>query len=266
MKTTMIAMTLFASAASAVMANQINKASDITYEFLVELGEKGGYLDYLRHMNKLLSHKKARTFLEFGAGYQTKYFLDSCRKVISVDFITPSYTPYTSEDGVMNCLNLYRDFSNWIPLIYFSGYQGDVNWAPYKYLGSDHLFRANGYQASTLQNYSKIDGFYLVELNAFLSNLLRYHKVDVALVNPRMYLRGDIVTLLFGKVPVIMAHDTTVRIPGKKDDIYGYSRIETPSDYEEIYLPIGSGTTVWISKKDDFKELIEELKIYAKQF
>jgi hypothetical protein len=192
-------------------------------------------------------------------GYSTKYFLDHCNKVISVEFVTPGCGP----DWFKKTLTLYRDdYSNWIPIAFFTGHQTDVNWAPYKYFGSESVYKAASYQSATHKNYALIDDFYLKEMDAFISRLTQSHNIDVAFVDAGIYLRGDLVQLLFGKVPVILAHDTNVRMPGG-NDVYGYSRVVTPEEYEEIFIEIGPGTTVWVVKNEKFKNLIEALTTYA---
>jgi len=229
---------------------------EIDYEWLIESGSCPGASDYLPHFKTLFEEVKVRTFLQFGVGYETKYFLDHATKVISLEFVNPGYGP----DWVRRFLELFRDSSNWIPIVYFSSYQGDVSWAPFKYLGSEHLYKAAAYQCSTHKDYGENDPFYRVELDAFLGSLAKYNQIDAAFVSPPIYLRGAFIQCLFGKVPLILAHDTSLRNEEIEDDVYGYSQIETPDDYEEIYLPGGGGTTAWVLKTAKFKRLAERMK------
>ena len=240
--------------------NFIKKADDITYDWLVKYGDETGNTDYVPHFKKIFKKFKVRTCLEFGVGYSTKYFLDSCNKVISVEFVTSGYGPV----GIKKFLELYRGYSNWFPIVYFSGYQGDMTWAPFKYLGTESVHKANSYQSATNRNYARIDNFYIKEMDAFIDRLAQVNTIDISLVSGGFYLRGDLVQMLFGKVPVIVAHHTCFRSSSVKDDCYGYSRVTTPEDYEEIYIAAGQGTTVWIVKNEEFKELAEELRKYAK--
>ena len=112
------------------------KASDITYEYLVETGNQTGYCDHIAHIRKIFENYKVKVFFEFGLGYSTKYFLDSCTKVISVEFITPGDHP----DWMKHCLDLYKDYSNWVPVSYLSNYSGDFSWAPYKFFSSHNFW------------------------------------------------------------------------------------------------------------------------------
>lgn len=209
-----------------------------------------------------LQKYKVKTYLEFGPGVWTEYFLESCRKVISVEFVTPGYGP----NVIKNYLGIYGSYSNWTPIIYFSAYQGDLEWAPYKYLGSEHVHKAASYQCSTHQNYALMDDFYLIELNAFIAGLVKYNKIEVAFVNSGLYIRGDLVQLMFGKIPIIFAKDSSSRAKGIENDVYGYSRIVTPEDYEEIYLQDEQGTTAWILKSEKYEELSLALKTISNFF
>ncbi len=220
------------------------------------------YTYFIPHFKKLFSLIKTKTLLEFGMGDGTKYFLESCNKVISIDFISHGYGA-----GVyQHLLSEYREYPNWIPIAYFTGYRGDCTVAPYKYLASEHVYKACAYQTATLKNYAVIDDFYRLELNAFISNLQKCHKIDMAFVHPKLYLRGDLVDLLFSKVPVIVATETKSRGEGSKEiDVLGYHRLVCPDTYEEIYLPGGAGTTVFVAKKEAYYPLVQALKNYAEE-
>ncbi len=233
----------------------ITKADDITYDVLTDAG-----INYVSIFKEIFGNSRVRTFLEFGYDYPTKYFLDSCHKVISVGMITHGYGP----EPFKKYLALYRDCSNWIPLAYLSGYIGDPSWASFKYIGSESVYKAASYQCVTHKNYALMDDFYITELNAFIGNLVRYHAIDLAFVNMiGVVLRGDVVQCLLGKVPVIVAQDTSMRYGEEKSDLYGYTRVVTPDDYEEIYISKGGGTTVWIQKNNKWNELVQVLKNYA---
>ena len=85
----------------------------------------------------------------------------------------------------------------------------------------------------------------------------------MAFTGHAVFLRGDIVQILFNKVPVIISHNTNERMKGATDDAWGLSRVVTPDTYEEMFFPLNGGTTAWIIKKDQYKGLIEALRKYA---
>lgn len=230
------------------------RAEEITYEWLVDLGKKTGYTDHIPVFQAIFSQMDVRTFLEFGVGFSTKYFLDHCKQVISVEFVTNGCGP----DWIKSCMSLYHDIPNWIAMPYFSDYREDPEWAKNAYFGTDEVFKAGSYQCGTHKSYANIDYFYLLELDAFISGLTKQHQIDVAFVDPGIYLRGDLVQLLFDKVPLILAHDTVCR--HQYMDVYGYSRIETPDNYEEIFIPTKQGVSVWIRKEERFEKLSQQLK------
>lgn len=235
-------------------------ADDITYEWLTEYGVYDHDTHHVALFKKLFQNTKVKTLLEFGLGYPTKYFLDNCNKVISVDIITHGYGP----NIMQKFLSIYSDYSNWIPIAFFSGYTGsDYAWAPYKHLGSEAIYKATSYQHAHHKNYAKIDDFYQIELGAFSNNLLKYNKVDVVFVGHAIFLRAEIVQHMFGRVPIIVAHNTNCRQQKNEDDLYGLVRVVTPDTYEEIYFPLDGGTTAWIIKKEETTRLIETLKKFA---
>ncbi len=226
----------------------------ILLSFLLLLNCMAAHAEESPLFKTLFAHAKIKGFLELGLGIHTPFLLDSCQKVISIEFVTPGY----GAAEMKKCLAQYKTFSNWIPITFFSGMQTDVQWAPYKYLGSELYYRATSYQSSTRMDYSLIDSLYLMELDSFIGHLTKCHKLQAALVNGAIYLRGDLVQLLFNKLPIIIAEGTSTRMSGIPDP-YGYFRVTTPENYEEIYLP-DYQTTVWALKNSASEPLIHALK------
>ena len=234
----------------------------INYEWLLQEGAETGYTDHIVVFKKIFQKMKVKNFLEFGMGYSTKYFLDSCTKVISVEFISSGYGPLWYQ----RCIDLFRECPNWIPIVYFTGYANDTSWARYKYLGSESVHKAWAYQCATHKNYALIDDFYLTELNAFITNLAKTRPIDIAFIDSGLLLRGDLVQLCFNKSPIIIAHNIAPNRTALGNDAYGYSRVITPENYEEIFIPMGSGLTAWIKKEPAFTAVADELRSYASGF
>jgi hypothetical protein len=238
------------------------EAKEITFDWLTHAAVQPHETHHVLIFKKIFENTKIRTLLEFGLGYSTKYFLDQCTKVISVDIITHGYGP----DVMKKFMRIYSDYSNWIPIAMFSGYIGlEYDWAPYKHMASESIYKATSYACAYHKNYSKIDDFYLVEMDAFIKNLLKYNKANLAFVGHATFIRGEVVQLLFDKVPIIVAHNTNKRKIGDQDDPYNLVRLVTPQNYEEIYFASEGGTTVWVQKNEKNKNLIEVLKQYAEQ-
>jgi hypothetical protein len=231
----------------------IEKSEEITLEWLACQESE----NHAVCLEKIFEMLKPRNILEFGLSYATKYCLDVCKRVISVEVITHGYGP----GHLQKFISLYHGYSNWVPIAYFSGYRGDMSWAPYKYIASDAVYMAGSYQCSTHKSYRLIDPFYLSEMGEFISNLIKFNKIETALIHPMLFLRGDLVELCFHKVPVIIAHHTAARRDEEREegDPFGYRRVKTPPEYEEIYIAKEPGTTVWISKKPEFQTLTDEL-------
>jgi hypothetical protein len=232
-------------------AFSIERLEDITVESLM----KDVSEEHVICMQEILREINPRNMLEFGLGLATKYFLESCKRVVSVEVVTNGYGPET----IRKYLQMYRDYSNWVPIAYFSGYRGDMSWAPYKYVGSDAVYVAGSYQCATHLSYEPIDPFYLKELGEFIGNVVKYNKIELALIHANIFLRGDMIQLCFHKIPIIVANFTSCRANGEKNDVWGYSQVKTPPEYVEIYIPTSRGTTVWVSRKPEFQPLINAL-------
>lgn len=237
---------------------QIESADQITMECLKEIADQTGYTDHIPHFRRIFENYQVSGLVEFGLGFSTKYFLDHCDKVISVEFVTHGSGP----EWMKECLHLFRGYSHWMPITYFSGYQGETSWARYPFHGSDAVYKAASYQCAKMKNYALIDPSYLRELDHFIVDLVQDCRIDVGFVDAGLLIRGDLVQLLFNKVPIIVAHDATDRTSPQGEDPYGYLRIVTPSNYEEFFVPKGMGTLIWIEKKDELHLLRQTIRNY----
>jgi hypothetical protein len=228
-----------------------HQADFITYEWLVEQGTQNAYTDHIVHFRKLFSLIKPKGLLECGCGYSTKYFLDNCEKVTSIEFFNTG-----NDDHWFNqCLKLYQDYDNWRPL----GYNQDRK--------DVHFNNACAWACSAHKDYAVIDPTYLYTLDRYFKNQLKMAQlegapIDVAFVDPGVYIRGDMVKLfLLNQVPVVVAHDTACDMGENVDEgIYVWFVAKTPPEYEKIALPYGCGTTFWIHEK--LPHVIEAMKAY----
>ncbi len=234
---------------------KVKEPSAITYAWLAESPDSDAN-EYVPYFKEIFEQSKGKTMLQLGVGYSTKYFLENCKRVVSVDFITQGCGPGRFREF----LGFYKNFSNWISIAYFSSFQGDTSWAFFKYLGSEHVFKASNYQSTQFKSYAALDMSYLKELGSFLNNLVKLNHFEVAFIDPLLFIRGDLVQLLLGKIPVILAYDASSRISGAFRDVYGYAQVTVPADYEEIHLRGIHGTVAWIQKNGKYDALIEALK------
>ncbi len=201
------------------------------------------------YIQTIFNHLKVKTILEFGISGNTRFFLASSNKVISIEFITNGYGP----DNLRHHIEKNRDFQNWVPIAYLSGYHGDAGWAPYKYYGTESVYKATSYISANHKSFASIDDFFITEIGAFVTNLKKCYKIEVAHVGGSILIRGDLIQLLFDKVPIIVG--TNSQFSGI--DFYGYGNIRTPDSYEEIRL---GGDTVWVSRKEEYRSLLNALK------
>ena len=139
---------------------KITSPDEITEEWLITVGLRTGYTEHVRHFKRLFKSIQVRTFLEFGVGFSTKYFIDNCQKVISVEFVTPG----TGPEWLKYCIELYRNYPTWQPIAYFAGKNLDISWAQYMYLGAESVYQAAAYQPAHYKSYSLIDPSFLEDL------------------------------------------------------------------------------------------------------
>lgn len=239
--------------------NWITNADEITEEWLINTGVETGYTEHVRHFKRIFNKMRIKSFLEFGVGFSTKYFMDHCENVTSVEFVTPGSGP----EWLKYCIDLYRNCNNWKPIAYFTGPGLDTSWAPFKYIGLNSVHQAAAYQPVYRKSYALIDPTFLDDLNNFVQQQIEDNEIDLAFVDSGICIRGDLVQVLFNKVPIIAAHDVVPKEIRHLNDVYGYNRIIVPENYLEIYVPFGMGTAFWIKNEDKYRVIINDLQNYV---
>lgn len=233
----------------------ITHADQVTEELLSTPGPFFNYTEHVRHFKIIFDQMKVRTFLEFGVGFSTKYFLENSERVISVEFVTNG----TGPEWFIYCMQLFQEYRTWMPIAYLSRYDGDARWARYQYKGLDSVHEAAAYQPVHLKSYKEIDPSFLDDLDNFILQQSAGSAIDVAFVDAGVCLRGDLVQLLFNKVPIIVAHDFGPQETIALNDLYGYGRIIVPDNYTQIIIPDGMGTAFWIVKEEKYQQIIQDL-------
>ena len=191
------------------------------------------YTDHVRVFEKIFSTVKVHNFLEFGMGIGTKFFLDNCDRVVSVELVIKS-----REKDILpwlpHCTKLYSSYNNWVPGVMSMSEKCDRA-----------SCIAQKYKHAPLEEAAEC----FKEIDFLCEGLCAHQKFDVAFVDPGIFLRGDLVRALFGRVDIIVAHDSN-------DTRYGYCKAEDER-YVKIVDKRGQGTTVWINKNkpDEIKIL-----------
>lgn len=207
--------------------------TDINYDRLVS----NPYTDHVQHLEKLFRHANVNSCLEFGLGYGTKYLLEQCGDVTSCEIILPEQ----ATDWFDHTKDLLRGYQNWTPILKH---------------GSSSLQHANVLCSQERKDPALYNAAYLLELKDVCDELFKNKQFDMAFVDPGFHMRGDLVNELFDRVPIIVAHDTNIA-----PEIYGWRKIQTPSNYEKIVYAEGQGVIIWI--RNDRPDLILALKSRA---
>jgi hypothetical protein len=209
------------------------KEEDITYESLLH-----SWSNHVAAFEKLFQFRKITTFLEFGMGRGTKYFIDNCDRVISIELVgatgAPKLLPYS-----LKTVEMFWHHANWHP----------------------HLLRCSPlmdhYDVMARQAIIASTNFdvYLKEVESICTWAIGENPPDLVFIDQGLLPRGDFINALFGKVNIIAAHDTGPAHPHVK--WYAYDHVKQDPNYVAIFCKKG-GVTFWI-KKDD-KALIEYMK------
>ncbi|MCH9617433.1 MAG: hypothetical protein SP4CHLAM5_07220 [Chlamydiia bacterium] len=201
--------------------------------------------DHVEPFSKFFMLYKPKNIVELGLGFGTVNFIRNCDKVLSLELVVPRF----GMKWFNECTQCYKDFDTW------QGSTIDI---------CENLVLLEGQRVSYLfENPSKID-FYLEEINNLSNlilgkgNMLLSEEIEVIFIDSGFICRADLVNAFFGKVPIIVAHDTNSTNGFYKG--YGYSRITVPEDYERIHFSKGQGTTFFIRK--DYQNLIHSLNEY----
>lgn len=194
------------------------------------------WTDHIVHFAKLFQIQKIHSFLEFGVGEGTKYYLEHCDEVTSIELLDSS--KINNVVYYEQCLALFKSYSNWHPILY---------------LCEPHLERASIIAEKWHVDPTTLNREYMKEIHYICDVLFENKSYDVAFVDAGIAVRGSIVNALFDRVDIIAAHDTNA-LP----KTYGWAWVKKPSNYERIVFTEGSGTCFWIKKSR--VEIIKELK------
>ena len=127
-----------------------------------------GYLDWQEHFTKLFALKKIDNMLEFGLGEGTKFLLDNCTNVTSLELLHYK----TEVDWFKKSKKDYKKYKNWTPVLY----ECEDEWTK--------------------------------SLESYIKKFIKGKNFDMVFVDPGIHRRPEIINLMFGKTDIIAAHDT----------------------------------------------------------
>ena len=191
---------------------------------------------WIPYFERLLALQPINRMLELGVGAGTRFLLERCKHVVSLELVYPP-NPWPWDK---NCINEYRKWPNWTYDEHRCG---------------DEVIKAS--ESAGGGKYPENNSGYVGELEAIAAKALSYGPLDMIFVDPCVYLRGEMVNVLFGKADIIAAHDTDDKV------IHGFEKVVVPDDYERIDLELGgNGVLLWIKKTR--VELINCLKSFIR--
>lgn len=195
------------------------------------------YTDHIKSFRELFQIEKIHSFLEFGLGRATEYFLTNCDRVVSIELVVENRKELI-EPWYKKSLELFKEYPNWLPSMHHFSMAFDL---------ADQ-------QAYFSLDPEIFDRSYLLEIDQLYNSIFSKEHFDLAFVDPGILIRGDLVNALFDKVDIIAAHDTACTL----HKMFGYYKIKAPDNYITLTSGYGSGTTFWIKKEK--KEIIDKLK------
>jgi len=212
--------------------NQFNNVNEITYEKLYN----HRYTNHVKLFKDIFKNYKVENFLEFGIGYGTKFFIDNCTSVTSIELLIPiiksKCIPWYN-----HCKELYKNKKNWN--------------------GHTHMCEAgiiHGHILSTRdQNLPPLPKYSLLEIKEIANKYAKKNIYDVIFIDCGIGCRSDIVNEMFNRANIIVAHDTQAL-----DSTYGWNRLKSPKNYCCLKSIDHPSTSIWINRK--LTNLINNLK------
>jgi hypothetical protein len=194
------------------------------------------FVDHNPAFAQLFSLATIRNVVEFGLGDGTEYFLNNAEWVKSME-IASQRSGAASKLWIEKCREKYKTFSNWRP----------------EFMVCDDLIEAADILALQQKIHpAMVDKSYLQSLAKLVDDTLSDKNYDLGFVDYGLHVRGDLVNLLIGRVPIVAAHDTNMT-----PEVYGWNIIKDRPDYLKVHYYKGQGTTFWIHR--DQRSLAEAL-------
>jgi hypothetical protein len=194
------------------------------------------------------------SFLEFGVGRSTKYFLDNCPNVASLE-LTCEYAPAKKliDPWYRACVEKFVPrFPRWKH--HMRNCRWIVDSTTYYYWEKDPTTLSfNPLQVSTK---------YLLEVRDICADGLKLlgKPCSLAFVDSGLSGRVDIVNeLLRRRIPIVVAHDTN----NETDQFCGYQRLEHPPQYTFIHCRTICGVSIWLRTDCISPDVIAKLRAYS---
>lgn len=198
---------------TSVSSFALKKANPSTCTLLVE-----------QVLEKLFAESKIQSMIEFGNSPNIQYFLDRCPKVDAYEILFAGQTEETFKD-------LFALFQQY-PFSTFCLKPTTLA-----------LQQANAFYIREQRDPALYDATYILDLKTMCDDLFRNKQYEMAIVNPQFHMRGELINELFDRVPFILAYHVGLESP-----LFGWNKVNTPSNYQKIYCSQKSGLVLWVRK------------------
>lgn len=207
---------------------------------------KHAWTDHTKHFAKLFACARIESLFEFGLGEGTKFFLDHCDEVKSLDIVPDNNRNIKAINTRWHeqCVELFGFF--------YPRWNSELYYCSSAFSFADEISNS-GHDPELL------DPSYLTEIKVLCDTYLQ-KKYDVIFVDPGTFLRADLINELFDRSDIIAAHDYREPAEHTYGGVYGWGKVRAPENYEKIYFSEGCGTVFWVNKEK--KDLIQALKTY----
>jgi hypothetical protein len=198
--------------------------------------------DWHYYFSEIFNLQKVNSILEFGLGVGTRYLLDNCQDLTSVELSKGEY----NKEWYLRTKEDLKDYKNW----------------KCDYIDLPEDIKEADERAQKLL-FPLVDTSYLKSLKMVTDPYLDNKKYDIIFIDAGIHTRGDLVNLSFNKSDIIAAHDTSRNKERVIQNIYGYNIVEVPENYVELYYGCTyMGTTIWIEKsKVDLLNHMKKFKV-----
>ena len=233
----LLLVTLFVSISMNGFASELSQ--EPAEAFSVDALARSAYTDHVVAFDEVFSLLPVKSMVEFGLGRSTKFFLDRCPMVASLE-LTTYCTASLSFSWYKQCVDAFIDATD--------------HWRPSLRFCSPLMNLLTGDGKGGVPSKEQ-EALFIKEISSICAQglLLAGEECSLAFVDSGTAGRVDIVNALFErKVPIVVAHDT-------RSPFYHWERLQVPKHYMAIEFPVRERITFWFDTERFDQTVFDEL-------